>query len=170
MDFNPSIWGTYGQWVSSTLTTLAFLTTAFVVFRDTKDRREAQARQVACFVKKIKRSMYEDDQSPLVEYRVSNLSQEPIYDVTLLSHEATGKSIGILQFQDVVLPGKTHEFEVEDYSRIDPPLLSFRDNSGKVWARSVAGYMHRTGSRKGWFGRPVPEDFNRTLAVVNQPE
>ncbi|BCW66746.1 hypothetical protein NicSoilB4_15090 [Arthrobacter sp. NicSoilB4] len=47
MDFNPDTWGTFGQWASAGLTGLAFLTTAFVVARDTKVRKQSQARKVA---------------------------------------------------------------------------------------------------------------------------
>jgi len=161
MDFNPTIWGTFGQWVSSSIATLALLTTAFVVWRDTNERRVSQARQVAYYVKENVRSVYEFDQEeedPIHDYTVSNLSPEPIYDVMQVSDHKG--SVGLLEFRAVLLPGHEHVFEGADYTRVGPPILSFRDNSGAVWARSISGRLHKTGTRKDWFGSRPPKGFN----------
>jgi hypothetical protein len=56
MDFNPDTWGTVADWVGGTGTTLAFLATAYVVWRDAKVRREAQARKVAYYLREVDRA------------------------------------------------------------------------------------------------------------------
>lgn len=160
MDINPSTWGTVGQWASAVITGSAFFATFYVIRRDAKVRLFAQARQVAYYIKENKRSIYEFDQDEEVshDYTVINLSPEPIYDVTQVS-DSNG-SVGLLEFRAVLLPGHEHVFEGADYSRVAPPILSFRDNSGAVWARSISGKLHKTGTRKDWFGRRPPKDFN----------
>lgn len=160
MNFNPSIWGTVGQWASAVITGSAFFATFYVIRRDAKVRRYAQARQVAYYTKENKRSIYEYDQEEEVshDFMVINLSPEPIYDIMQLS-DSKG-SVGLLEFRPVLLPGHEHVFQGADYTRVGPPILSFRDNSGTVWARSIAGKLHRTGTRKDWFGRRPPKYFN----------
>ncbi|GAP53478.1 hypothetical protein AHiyo6_00430 [Arthrobacter sp. Hiyo6] len=160
MDFNPSTWGTVGQWASAVITGSAFFATFYVIRRDAKVRLFAQARQVAYYIQKKKRSLYEIDEGedPIHDFTVINLSAEPIYDVMQVS-DSNG-SVGLLEFRAVLLPNDQHVFQGADYSRTALPILSFRDNSGAVWARSISGKLHRTGTRKDWFGRRPPRDFN----------
>lgn len=159
MDFNPDTWGTVGQWASAGLTALAFLTTAYVVRRDTKERRLSQARQVAYFINEDKIPHYElGRKNQIYEYTVSNLSPEPIYDVSNVFDTVAG--IGLNDYRAVLLPGGTHTFKVSVLHELPPPVLSFRDNAGKIWARSVSGKLHLTGTRKDWYGKRPPKDFN----------
>jgi hypothetical protein len=158
MDFNPTTWGSIGQWVSAALTTLAFLTTAYVVQRDTKERRLSQARQVAYFLKEEKRAVYERGRNQILEYTVRNLSPEPIYEVSTVFDSIDG--IALSDYRAILLPGDTHALEVSSLHKLPPPVLSFRDNAGKVWKRSVSGNLHLARTRKNWYGKRPPKGFN----------
>jgi hypothetical protein len=56
MDLNPDTWGTFADWVGGIGTTLAFLATAAIIYRDSKVRREAQARKIAYYFREVDRS------------------------------------------------------------------------------------------------------------------
>ncbi|MEV7572632.1 hypothetical protein AB0P28_05955 [Pseudarthrobacter sp. NPDC089323] len=167
MDFNPDTWGTVADWVGGLGTTAAFLVTGFVVYRDAKERRSAQARQVAYFLRRPTNFIYKSlkGEEVRVEFFVSNMSPEPIYDVVHYHHLDT--ALGILDYKDVILPQETHALANQGYIppevvelKGSPPLLRFRDNSGHVWIRSVSGYVHPAG--KKWTNQALPADFNKS--------
>lgn len=87
MDFNPDTWGTVADRVGGLGTTAAFLITGFVVYRDAKVRKSAQAMQVANVVRKpddFMNALFQGKDVP-VDYILSNMSPEPIYDVVQLN-------------------------------------------------------------------------------------
>lgn len=159
MDFNPNTWGTVADWVGGLGTTAAFLITAFVVYRDAKVRRGAQAMQVAYIVRKpedfLDAMLQGKDIS--VDYILSNMSPEPIYDVIQFN---LSDGLELIAYADVLLPGKHIELAKDQFDRIDPPLIGFRDNSGNRWIRSTSGYVH-TANRK-LHKQKLPFGFNNT--------
>lgn len=160
MNFDPATWGTVADWVGGIGTTAAFAATFVVIRRDAKVRRESQARQIAYFLRKPEGYKYLvlDEQEEPVDYFVNNMSPEPIYDV--VQFYRSDNALGILDYKDMLLPQQEYEFPQADYTRIAPPLISFRDNSGNMWIRSVSGYVH-PGGRK-WMSELLPENFNKT--------
>lgn len=161
MEFNPDTWGTVAEWVGGLGTTAAFLITGLVVYRDAKLRRSAQARQVAYYVRRPKDYLFDSLSGKLVrlEYFVSNMSPEPIYDV-IQYYKSNDGSPDIIDHKEVLLPSQEHQFPDYDYLIGDPPpLISFRDNSGKVWIRSVLGYFHA--ASPNWRCVRLPDGFNK---------
>jgi hypothetical protein len=47
---DPKVWGTVAQWVGSLGTTSAFFATFYVILKDAKVRRQAQASHVAYYL------------------------------------------------------------------------------------------------------------------------
>lgn len=158
MDFNPDTWGTVADWVGGLGTTAAFLITGFVVYRDAKVRRSSQARQVAYYLRRPKDYLF-NRLSVEVDYFISNMSQEPIYDV-MHYYKSDDDSLGILDYKDVLLPNQEYQFPEVQHMLSDPPLISFRDNSGNLWIRSASGYVHP--ARKKWMSERLPDGFNKT--------
>lgn len=159
MDFNPDTWGTVADWVGGLGTTAAFVATAIVVYRDAKVRKIAQAMQIAYVVHRpdnFAEVMLQGKETP-VDYLLSNMSQEPIYDV--VQFDPYGKREPI-SYTDVLLPHKQIELAKNQEDRIDPPLVSFRDNAGNRWIRSASGKVHpvRGSARK----QKLPVGFNNT--------
>lgn len=162
MDFNPDTWGTVAEWVGGLGTTAAFLITAIVVYRDTKVRRESQARQVAYIVRKPAGYIYASLQGKEipVTYVISNMSPEPIYDVLQYTRGHLPGHMSLIHHLDVLLPTAEFEIPQQDFNRKDPPLLCFRDNSGHRWLRSVSGYVHPAGRK--WLVQRLPANFNKS--------
>lgn len=158
MDFNPNTWGSVADWVGGVGTTAAFAAAVFVIGKDARVRKTAQAQQVAYFLHRPKGFSYITHDEGDADYFVTNMSPEPIYDV--VQYYRTENSLGILHYKDVLLPQQEFEFPQADYTRIAPPLICFRDNSGNIWIRSVSGYVHAAG--KKWMAHRLPENFNKT--------
>lgn len=161
MDFNPDTWGTVADWVGGLGTTAAFLITGFVVYRDAKLRRSAQARQVAYYVRRPKDYLFDrlSGRDVQEDYFVSNMSPEPIYDV-IWYYKSDENSLGLLDHKGVLLPSQEHPFPEIEHSLDEPPLICFRDNSGNLWIRSVAGYFHP--AKQKWMDAQLPDGFNRS--------
>lgn len=142
MDFNPDTWGTVAEWVGSIGTTLAFLATFIVIRRDAKVRRIAQARRIVYTVETLNlmQLTIKGHEPPALmdkSYSLTNLSDEPIYDVFFLIDGANGQ---IPASKDVVLPGEVFSAEVE--TGVKAPIVLFRDNSETAWIRNVNGKIH----------------------------
>ncbi|MCZ9880539.1 hypothetical protein [Arthrobacter sp. B2a2-09] len=149
MDFNPSIWGTVGQWASAVITGSAFFATFYVIRRDAAVRRFSQARKVAYYVKPVKVSVYEPPGTvPNAEYIIKNMSDEPIYGVTYYYNHGPKRG-RVLGSEEVVIPGEEVIFTTEaseDVLRENGyPFVWFRDNSGHFWNRSIDGFLRRGG-------------------------
>ncbi|WLQ05677.1 hypothetical protein [Arthrobacter oryzae] len=149
MDFNPDTWGTVADWVGGLGTTAAFVATAFVFFRDAKVRRIAQARKIVYIAEatefySIASTAFRDTgdglPTPIHEYILKNLSDEPIYGVRFIASGGPRKGRR-LTAREVVLPGDAFTYEDElDY----PPVVAFRDNSDVSWVRNIKGKIHPT--------------------------
>lgn len=92
-----------------------------------------------------------------VDFVLSNMSQEPIYDVNQFNHSDGFEPIA---FTEVLLPNGRIELAKDQFDRIDRPLISYRDNSGNRWIRSATGKVHsvRGSVRK----QKLPVGFNNT--------
>jgi uncharacterized protein YcfL len=147
MDFNPDTWGTVADWVGGLGTTAAFLITAFVVYRDAKVRKLAQARKIVYvseeteYVSLVTASFHNYSTGPvphLHRYTLKNLSDEPIYRVFFYAHDGLRKGQA-LDAKEVVLPGAEFSYEAEAN---EAPLACFRDNSDVGWVRNIKGKIH----------------------------
>lgn len=143
MELNPDIWGTYADWVGGVGTTLAFFAAVFVIAKDAKVRKIAQARKVA-YVAEVRTVYRETDAwgvthpEEVTYYILKNLSDEPIYRCFFYAHN--GRKAGrAIDSKDVVLPGD--EF-VYGLGIDEPPLACFRDNSDVGWVRNIKGKIH----------------------------
>ncbi|NHC12568.1 hypothetical protein [Motilibacter deserti] len=150
--FDAQNWGTLGQWVSATGTSLAFFATFYVIRRDAKVRRREQARKVAFYTERRARlpEQVEGKHRTWTYYVVANLSDEPIYDVVFWL--AKGRSVldswGVRA--DVLLPGGKEEAIGDHHYAFDKVLL-FRDNSGKTWVRTITGELRELGKLSRWW-------------------
>lgn len=84
--FDPKVWGTVGQWASAIGTTSAFSATFYVIRRDARSRREAQARKVSMevlFRPHDGQLIVNEGTRGALTLTVHNLSDEAIFDVTV---------------------------------------------------------------------------------------
>jgi hypothetical protein len=142
MDFNPDTSGTVADWVGGTGTTLAFLATAYVVRRDAKVRREAQARKVAYYLREVDRAPDEivGKYTKWWIHEIHNLSDEPIYRVK--PHEVNQRGVRIpivRRFREVLLPGQSFTIQEAFYPSPGRREIQFLDNSGRPWIRTLKG-------------------------------
>lgn len=164
MIFEPAEWGTFGQWASALGTTAAFSATFYVIRRDSKVRRYSQARKVAYY-----RVDLGKDRGGIWSHTVENLSDEPIYDVEL-HLVVRGRSRKSLVKAEILTPKDKLPPLLDHADAID---AQFRDNSGRLWRRTVDGKLHeisrlhRTLERKSraidryGFGRTVLRALGR---------
>jgi hypothetical protein len=148
---NPIVWGTYGQWVSAIGTTLAFSATFFVIRRDAKVRRYAQARKVALYVERTDREPHEVEGKHKAWYTVhlKNLSDEPIYDAMFFMRQ-NGRRGDNLGGESVIMPGAERLYR-SGYSISEGSLDAwFRDNSGKWWDRDLRGALTEKSRFRHW--------------------
>jgi hypothetical protein len=158
MDLNPDTWGTVADWVGGTGTTLAFLATAAVIYRDSKVRREAQARKIAYYFREVDRAP-EDVRGKYTKWwmhEVHNLSDEPIYRVQ--HHERHhGTRIPMhLRFREVLLPGQCFTIQEERYPSKSRREVQFCDNSGRPWIRTLRGDLKELHRLVEWWREVKP--------------
>lgn len=163
MDLNPDTWGTVADWVGGIGTTLAFLATAAVIYRDSKGRREAQARKIAYYFSDVDRAP-EDVRGKYTKWwihEVHNLSDEPIYRVQ--HHEIHGAILLPVQlrFREVLLPGQSFTMQEEYYPSKSRRQVHFFDNSGRPWIRTLRGDLKELHRFKEWWRevRPLSPGF-----------
>lgn len=148
-EFPPGEWGTYGQWASAIITGLAFGATFYVILRDAKVRKIAQARKVL-YVSVEKLVANDDEVTGHTNMRMSpryvlrNLSDEPLYRAFFYAHDGL-KAGKALDSRAVILPGEEFMY---DFDIDEPPLACFRDNSDVGWIRNIKGKVHP--HRRGW--------------------
>lgn len=158
MDLNPDTWGTVADWVGGLGTTLAFLATAVVIYRDSKVRREAQARKIAYYYREVDRAP-EDVRGKYTKWwmhEVHNLSDEPIYRVQ--HHEIHG-DIRLpvhLRFRDVLLPGQSFTIQEERFPSKSRREVQFLDNSGRAWIRTLRGDLKEFPRFAEWWCEVIP--------------
>jgi hypothetical protein len=147
MSFDPSIWGTVADWVGGIGTSLAFVATFVVILRDARVRRYTQSRKVVYVVETTKpiplpgsghEDIALDEQTRFV---VKNLSDEPVYDVLHYLHSSRNHRRELLALKTVLLPGEETAYESDKYSVSEGPRVTFRDNSGWFWNRSIDGHL-----------------------------
>jgi hypothetical protein len=140
--FDPATWGTVGQWVGSIGTTLAFTATFYVIRRDAKVRRYAQARKVAFYQgwTTVEVDAVTHEEVPRFDRTVQNLSDEPIYDVRIWKIGDTTRS-NTLEKREVLLPNGPSLIYRCDSETGERIFLDFRDNSGKRWTRTLRGNL-----------------------------
>lgn len=157
MDFNPDTWGTVADWVGGLGTTAAFLITAFVVYRDAKVRRLAQARNVVYTLESlnlVEVALKGRPADPIKNqrYTLTNLSDEPNYHVFLMIGGYDGDIAGT---KDVVLPCDDYSVDLE--YEVKAPTALFKDNSQIAWVRTISGKVHSYNPRRF---RDEPEAFD----------
>lgn len=133
-EFPPGEWGTYGQWASALVTGSAFFATFYVIRRDAKVRRYAQARKVVFYSEELRPARG-------YQYTVRNLSDEPIYGVVLYKEHPNT----IFSLDKVLLPGKDTPPFVTKGDNSPPLRLAFRDNGGWNWNRDTLGFLREGG-------------------------
>lgn len=159
MDLNPDTWGTVADWVGGIGTTLAFLATAAVIYRDSKVRREAQARKIAYYFREVDRSP-EEVQGRYKKWwvhEVHNLSDEPIYRVQ--HHEVSHRGTRVpmhLRFREVLLPGESFAIQEAQYPSKSRREIQFLDNSGRPWIRTLRGELKELRRLAEWSREVVP--------------
>lgn len=130
MNFDPTTWGTVGQWASAVFAGSAFFATFYVIQRDAKLRRYARASRVAYYA-------YRPED--YFGYKVKNLSDEPIYEVMI--YEPNGK---VLSLRHVIMPGDEDGVFYPDRNYSGPdPQVQFRDNGGLLWNRDTKGVLRQ---------------------------
>jgi hypothetical protein len=132
---DPATWGTVGQWVGGVGTTLAFGATFYVIRRDAKVRRYAQARKIVFYDTYDTDVRYDElNEKHYFDCIVKNLSDEPIYDVALIDIPDNDDLALILLPQEALTYTQITGFP----SSIS---LYFRDNAGLYWSRSSSGNL-----------------------------
>jgi hypothetical protein len=142
LNFDPATWGTVADWVGGTGTTLAFLATAYVVWRDAKVRRGAQTRKVAYYMRVADRASNEivGKYTNWWIHEIHNLSDEPIYRGKPHMVNERGVRIPIVhRFREVLLPGESFTMQEEFYPSPGRQEIQFLDNSGRPWIRTLRG-------------------------------
>jgi hypothetical protein len=134
-------WGTIPAWVSAIGSTLAFFSAVYVIRRDARIRRFAQARKINLYATKVTKHPSTDTQRKhySAEYVVENRSDETVYDVTLWCMSRSGLSRDVLTGSRMLLPDD--KISREWLHRDNQIELDFRDNLGQTWARSYNGQL-----------------------------
>lgn len=145
LQYDPAVWGTVGQWASAIGTTLAFLATFYVIRRDARIRKRQQAAKVAFFQVDRPREPEEVDGKWDRWYvgTVSNLSDEPIYDVYLMMVKRGRRRqwVDSLLSREILLPGEAAERSSEYSNSFREVDAVFRDNAGYHWQRTISGRL-----------------------------
>lgn len=144
MDMNPDIWGTVAEWVGGVGTTLAFLATASIIYRDSKVRRLAQARKIAYYFRPEDRGPAEVDgrYTKWWIHEVHNLSDEPIYGVKQYQLDSRRLSDPLyLRVKEILLPGEIFRIREKRYPSKSRRGIIFSDNSGRPWIRTLGGKL-----------------------------
>ncbi|WP_209743556.1 hypothetical protein [Arthrobacter sp. PvP023] len=140
MEFDPSSWGTVGQWASAVFAGSAFFATFYVIRRDSKLRRTSQARRIVYYFS------YFIPGEPMEDrwFHIRNNSDESVYDVFFYHHGGRQIEAGARQ---VLHPG-----EETTYRSLEVPRISFRDGARVPWLRNIEGDL-TTGRPKysKWF-------------------
>ncbi|MHA7209674.1 hypothetical protein [Arthrobacter sp. MDT1-65] len=157
MDFNPDTWGTVADWVGGLGTTAAFFAAVLVIARDAKVRRIGQARKVVYTSEKlnlIQLTLKGHESGPVENqsYILTNLSDEPIYDVFLMVGGYNGEIAGS---KEVLLPSQSYSVALQSSKKA--PTALFKDNSQVAWIRTVSGKVHSYNPRRF---RDKPESFD----------
>jgi hypothetical protein len=141
--FDPSVWGTVGDWVTALGTTSAFLATFYVIRRDAEERRKSQAKKTSLYVVTRDRlpEEMEGKHKRWYDLTFKNLSEEPIYDVDFMMTDGK-RLIDTLGGEEIVLPDGIVEHR-SGYSDVTFGSVDviFRDNSGNNWRRNVKGIL-----------------------------
>lgn len=151
--YDPTTWGTVGQWASAVGTTLAFIAAVYVIRRDAKVRRRSQSRKVVYYeaVSDRETDDIEGKYRRWYDATIKNLSDEPIYDVWLFMVSERGRRlIDNLNGVEVLLPGESfHRRSGYSFSFRYVDVI-FRDNSGFWWRRSLDGKLEEHTLLRRW--------------------
>jgi hypothetical protein len=137
-EFPPGEWGTFGQWASALITGAAFTATFYVIRRDAKVRRFAQARKSAFFIKEVPLPPIRRDGPLPHNLFFKNLSDEPLYEVTFYRLEHR-RRVSILGECPALLPEGTCKSAHTGTPTVRDTHVEFRDNSGITWVRRLDG-------------------------------
>ena len=152
--YDPTTWGTIGQWAAAAGTTLVFLTTLYVIRRDAKVRRRSQSRKVVYYETESKREQDQIEGNHRYWYNatVKNLSDEPIYDIRLIivSKEGRRRLIDGLSSAELLLPEESFSFRSGRPFAFRFVDAFFRDNSGFYWRRRIDGKLEEHGRLSRW--------------------
>ena len=163
---DPLVWGTWAQWASAAGSTAAFGATFYVIRRDAKVRRHAQARKVAFYVARVHRpgaDIAGGETPRAYHYTVENFSDEPIYMAHMYVTKY-GKRNHPIAMIDMLLPGQKDHYE-STTAALTTALtvdITFRDNSGRWWDRRYTGQLRQTSKLRRWLEINFEYGFTRS--------
>ena len=146
-EFPPGEWGTYGQWASALITGAAFSATFYVIRRDAKVRRFAQARKVGFYYQAMRPEDRETDYSHPYRLFLRNLSDEPLYDVNFRIYK-DDTYLAQYELRPVLLPGDELTTTYDGQPKLKEVAANFRDNSGVEWMRTLDGRHKEINNRR----------------------
>lgn len=138
--------GTYPAWLSAGLTGFAFLITACIFLRDSKDRVREQAHQIYAWEERVV-----DNGVLRVTTTVFNPSEHPVWSVSV-QPRAFGKPLAGVNVKrhgrSAIKPAHEEQWSWEltddDSTGLEPqPLLTFTDAANRRWSKWGSSDLHR---------------------------
>lgn len=158
------------DWIGAFGTGGALLLGVYVLFREQRDRRRAQARQVNAWAVDVLPKRHETETGAIVgmkgkcvEVTAQNTSLEPVYDLHVwVHHNYDPHATRTGSLERSILPPGSHEIYVDGIEIPEGGLaglpyvdVTFRDTAGRRWQRLHNGELSRD--------RSSPEGKERLL-------
>jgi len=142
------------EWLTGFGTTGTLAVGLFLFFRDSHDRRRAQASRIS-LVREVIRPKTPDGEWGC-EYTVVNVSDQPIWELVWCDLHTGNVADDASLVKDVLLPQESYPYRHSNVYL----YIEFRDNAGRLWRRDQRGHLQRSRSQsEDWTGLSFPKPY-----------